>query len=86
MSDLIIGIVSLAAGIILIVVGIKGIKLQKQPERKVNPDGDTRDEFIEKHSQTKHIAEICWFFGIYPEELRDELKTLLNESEGNWDD
>ena len=59
---------------------------RNKPERIENPNGETRDEFIERYGRIKEIAAICWYFGVYPEELRDELKILLNESEENWHD
>lgn len=48
-----------------------------------NPDGLTKGEFIHKYPGMKNIANMCWFFGLYPEELREELKTLLRMDNGN---
>ena len=75
MADLFIGLGAVVIGILLIVAGVKGMRRDKKP--RTNPEGLTRDEFIERYRDTPHIAEICWFFGIYPAELKEELETLL---------
>ena len=49
---------------------------EKEP---MNPQGQTRAEFMESNSHIKHLAEICWYFGIYPEELKEELEILLGD-------
>ena len=48
-----------------------------------NPDGLTNGEFIQKYPGMENIAEMCWFFGLYPEQLREELKTLLGMENDN---
>lgn len=49
---------------------------KKEPR---NPQGLTKDEFLEKYGKIRHIAKICWYFGVYPDDLRTELKTLLED-------
>lgn len=44
-----------------------------------NPYGETKSEFIEKYNGMENIAEICWYFGVRLEKLRDELKILLED-------
>ena len=50
-------------------------------ERDKNPDGLTLSQFVEKYPECKHIAILCWHAGCYPEELRQELKSLLEGGE-----
>lgn len=75
-SDLVIGLGAVVIGILLIVAGVKGMKRNK---RLTNPEGLTRDEFIERYKDISRIAEICWYFGIYPAELKEELEVLLRK-------
>lgn len=44
-----------------------------------NSYGETKSEFIEKYKGMENIAEICWYFGVRPEKLRDELNILLKD-------
>lgn len=46
-----------------------------------NPEGLTQNEFLEKYKDIFQIARICWYFGCPPEELKRELKKLMEESE-----
>lgn len=46
-------------------------------ERDKNPDGLTWSQFLEKYPKCKNIAILCWYVGCYPEELKQELKNLL---------
>ena len=48
-----------------------------------NPDGLTFDEFVKKYSEMKHIAYLCWYLGCEPEQLKDELKLLMDKSESS---
>ena len=75
-SDLIIGLGALVIGILLIVEGVRGMKREK---KHTNPEGLTRDEFIERYKDISRIAEICWYFGIYPAELKEEIEILLRK-------
>lgn len=50
----------------------------KMKEEPKNPEGLTHDEFIEKHKDIPKLAEICWHFGVQPEQLKEELKKLLD--------
>ena len=56
---------------------MKQFWMRKKPEEPRNPEGMTYEEFLDKHKNIPHIARICWYFGIQPDELRNELKTLL---------
>ena len=47
----------------------------------LNPDGLTWEQFINSFPKYKHIAMLCWYAGCYPEELKQELKKLMEESE-----
>lgn len=49
--------------------------IAKKTEHK-NPDGLTRDEFMKKYSDIPELAAICWYFGVYPEQLKAELEKL----------
>ena len=51
-------------------------KVHKEP---TNPDGLTRDQFLKKYADLRHIAVLCWYFGIKPEELKEDLKTLMDK-------
>ena len=42
-----------------------------------NPSGLTRAEFMEKHRDIPDIAAICWYVGVEPEKLRQELQILM---------
>lgn len=77
MADLFIGLGAVVIGILLIVAGVKGMRHGKTPY--TNPDGLTRDEFIERHADIRRLAEICWYFGIQPDELREEIETLISK-------
>ena len=46
-----------------------------------NPDGLTYTQFVEKYPKCREIAVLCWHLGLYPEELKQELKSLLEEGE-----
>ena len=46
-----------------------------------NPDGLTYTQFVEKYPKCRKIAVLCWHLGCYPEELRQELKNLLEEGD-----
>ena len=50
-------------------------------ESDKNPDGLTWSQFVEKYPECKHIANLCWYAGCYPEELKQELKNLLEGGE-----
>jgi len=52
---------------------------KKRPDLLTNPYGETKTEFIEKYWQIRKIAEACWFFGVRPEELKKELKILMED-------
>lgn len=54
---------------------IKPMKDQKLDKLR-NPEGLTYAEFLEKHKDTPKLAVLCWRFGMTPEELKEELKTL----------
>ena len=51
--------------------------LAKRKSENVNPEGLTYYEFMDKHKEIPHIAELCWFIGVEPEELKEELRKLL---------
>jgi len=53
---------------------------EKKASLLTNPYGETKSEFIEKYKSIENIAEICWYFGVRPEKLQDELKILLKDS------
>lgn len=46
-----------------------------------NPDGQTKDEFLEQYKDIPHLAKFCWWAGIKPEVLKEELKKLMEESD-----
>lgn len=77
MADLFIGLGALILGILMIIAGVKGMKQNKEPHR--NPDGLTRDEFIERNADIHKLAEICWYFGIQPDELKEEIEILMSK-------
>lgn len=52
----------------------------------VNPYGETKSEFIDKYNQIPNIAEMCWFFGVRPERLKEELEILLSDKEVRKDE
>ena len=55
-------------------------KNQPEPEQKpTNQDGVTRSDFIEQYKEIPTIAAFCWWAGIKPEELKEELKKLMND-------
>ena len=43
-----------------------------------NPDGLTYYDFRDRYKDTPHLAELCWFIGMYPEDLIKELEILKN--------
>ncbi len=53
-------------------------KNKKDTEPK-NPYGIRHCDFIEKYNDIKHIAEICWYFGVQPEELKKEIEILMEK-------
>ena len=77
MADLFIGLGALIIGILMIIAGVKGMKRNKELHR--NPDGLTRDEFIERNADIHNLAEICWYFGIQPDELKEEIEILMSK-------
>jgi len=52
---------------------------RKMKEEPKNPEGLTHDEFIEKHKDIPKLAEICWYFGVQPDQLKAELQRLLEK-------
>lgn len=52
-------------------------ELFKKKREPVNPEGLTYKEFEIKNNDIPNIARICWFFGVEPEELREEFRKLL---------
>lgn len=50
-------------------------------DRDRNPDGLTYTQFVDKYPKCRKIAVLCWHLGCYPEELKQELKNLLEEQE-----
>ena len=46
-----------------------------------NPEGQTKEEFLEQYKGIPTIAKLCWWLGIKPEVLKEELKKLMNESD-----
>ncbi len=59
---------------------IRHRRIPKKIEDK-NPDGLTFTQFVDKYPRCRKIAIMCWHLGCYPEELRQELKNLLEEGE-----
>lgn len=55
--------------------------LNKIEDRDRNPDGLTYTQFVEKYPKCRKIAVLCWHLGLYPEELKQELKNLFEEQE-----
>lgn len=55
--------------------------LNKIEDMDRNPDGLTYTQFVEKYPKYRRIAVLCWHLGLYPEELKQELKNLLEEGE-----
>ena len=55
--------------------------LNRIEDRDRNPDGLTYTQFVEKYPRCRKIAILCWHLGCYPEELKQELKNLLEEGE-----
>jgi len=55
------------------------VLFNKEKKEHTNPDGLTQNQFIEKYKDIEKIAEICWYFGVKPEELKEELKTLFDK-------
>ena len=51
-------------------------KEEPKNEEPKNPEGLTHDEFIQKYHDIPELAEICWAFGVKPEQLKEEIKTL----------
>ena len=58
---------------------------KKKSEEPKNPNGLRRVDWEEKYKDTPSLAMICWYFGIYPEELIEEIKKLTGngQSKGN---
>jgi len=54
-------------------------KQAKDQKQEKNPDGFTLDEFIEKYKDIDKLAKLCWFLGVYPEELKKQLTTLMDK-------
>ena len=44
-----------------------------------NPDGQTKEEFLEQYKEIPKVAALCWWLGIKPEELKEELKKLMKD-------
>ena len=44
-----------------------------------NPEGLTYDEFVKQYEDIPHIATLCWHLGIKPEQLKEEIKILLEK-------
>ena len=55
------------------------MKLFKKQEENRNPEGLTYDEFMNKYKDISKLAALCWHLGIYPEELKNEIKTLMEK-------
>lgn len=55
--------------------------LNKIEDRDRNPDGLTYTQFKDKYPRYRKIAVLCWHLGCYPEELKQELKNLLEEGD-----
>ena len=58
---------------------IFGIDEDEYKETDKNPDGLTYAQFVDKYPRYRKIAAMCWHLGCYPEELRQELKNLLED-------
>ena len=54
-------------------------KEAKEIDPGTSPDGLTYYQFIEKYKDIPGIAKICWYFGIQPDDLKEELKKILND-------
>lgn len=54
-------------------------KKETQGNEGRNPDGLTYFEFLEKYKDFPKIAALCWRLGIKPEELKEEMKKLMND-------
>ena len=54
-------------------------KFIKEKEEHKNPEGLTYDEFIEQYNDIPHIADLCWRLGIKPEQMKEEIKSLLEK-------
>ena len=51
-------------------------------KNEINPYGERKCDFMDKYKDIGKVAEICWFFGVRPEQLREELKRLLDGNFG----
>lgn len=60
--------------------GGNGMRKNREKEHR-NPYGERHCDFMEKYERIPHVAEMCWYFGVRPEQLREELKRLLQEEE-----
>lgn len=52
---------------------------KKEKEENKNPDGLTYDEFVKQYEDIHHLANLCWHLGIKPEQLKEEIKVLLEK-------
>ena len=48
-------------------------------EEHKNPEGLTREQFIEKHKDIENIARLCWYIGVEPEQFKKELEILMKK-------
>ena len=49
---------------------------KKEKNEPTNPDGMTYEQFTDKHKDIGRLADLCWYFGMNPEELKNALEVL----------